>query len=165
MQKSTHRLCYRVLAGMLSLVCLFSLLMGTAPAAFAASAEYPENIELLFLNKPNDNIIISEDERSADFNIPDSGQQVDIRLRISLNKKYEEGQLSIIIPYNAFKNRNGEDFHMTNKIAFPDYFFVDLYRFQKCLSIQLFCSYLHKLLSLRCIGVQEMKPILPQTQL
>ena len=118
MQKSTHRLCYRVLAGMLSLVCLFSLLMGTAPAAFAASAEYPENIELLFLNKPNDNIIISEDERSADFNIPDSGQQVDIRLRISLNKKYEEGQLSIIIPYNAFKNRNGEDFHMTNKIAF-----------------------------------------------
>ncbi|WP_294470381.1 Spy0128 family protein [uncultured Ruminococcus sp.] len=118
MQKTTHRLEYRVLAGLLSLVCLFSLLVGTAPGVFAAPAEYPENIELLFLNTPDENTIISADAKTVDYTIPDSSQQVDIRLRISLNKKYEDGQLMIEIPYNGFRDRDGGDFHMANKAAF-----------------------------------------------
>lgn len=56
------------------------------------------------------------------------------------------------------KNANVTFFQITSLLTCTD--FKSAY-----LSIQLFCSYLHKLLSLRCIGVQEMKPILPQTQL
>ena len=116
--KSTHRLEYRVLATIMSLVCLFSVLLGSCPAAFAEGAEYPENIELLFLNEPSENISITDEGKTADYTIPGNNQQVDVRLRISLNKKYEEGQLRIEIPYHGFKDRDGGDFNLTNKSSF-----------------------------------------------
>lgn len=117
MSKSTHKPGHRVLAGFLSLICLLSMIIDCAPTAFAADSNYPENVELLFLNDASENVKYSEDGKKADFTITGTTQQVNIRLRISLNKQYEDGQLKVEIPAHGFKTRDGKDYDLKNKDA------------------------------------------------
>ena len=119
MGKSTYRFRERLLAGFLSLMCVLSLVIGTAPQAFAEPQEgYVENIELFFTNEASDNISYSEDGKKADFSIPSTEQQVNVRLVVSLNKLYQKGQLRVEVPYRAFQKRDGSYSFMTNKTAF-----------------------------------------------
>ncbi|MBQ8965864.1 FctA domain-containing protein [Ruminococcus sp.] len=118
MEKSTHRKEYRFLAGLLSLVCLFSVVFGSVPEAFAASAEYPENIELVFNEAEDENIKITDDGKTADYTIPELQQRVNIQLKLSLNKRYENGQLRIEIPSEAFSRRDGDLYSMDKKYEF-----------------------------------------------
>ncbi|SFC05219.1 Spy0128 family protein [Ruminococcus albus] len=120
MRKSTHRPQYRLLSGLLSLVCLFTVAFGSVPSVSAESAELPENIELFFSKTETAGTgeVISDDGRTADYTIEGNKQQVNVMLRLSLNKTYEAGRLEIEIPYNAFVDRDGEPFTMAAKEAF-----------------------------------------------
>lgn len=121
MSKSTHKFGHRVLAGFLSLICLFSLVLDSAPKAFAdpdPDPSHAENIELYFTDEPSENIVVTNGAKTIDYTIPSSEQIVNIKLHISLNKKYVDGQLQIAIPAHGFKTRDGGDFSMANKSAF-----------------------------------------------
>lgn len=120
MRKSTHRPQYRLLSGLLSLVCLFTVAFGSVPSVSAESAELPENIELFFSKTETDGTgeVISDDGRTADYTIEGKTQQVNVTLRLSLNKTYEAGRLEIEVPYSAFEDRYGDPFALTAKEAF-----------------------------------------------
>ncbi len=120
MRKSTHRPQYRLLSGFISLICLFTAVLGSVPSVSAASAELPENIQLFF-NKGEDEVdgvVISNDGKTADYTIEGDKQQVNVTLRLSLNKTYEEGRLQIEVPYDAFTDRRGDPFHLSAKADF-----------------------------------------------
>lgn len=120
MRKSTHRPQYRLLSGLLSLVCLFTVAFGSVPSVSAETVELPENIELFFAKTETDGTgeVISDDGRTADYTIEGDKQQVNMTLRLSLNKTYEEGRLLIEVPYKAFTDRNGEPFKLAAKRDF-----------------------------------------------
>ncbi len=89
MSKSTHKFGHRVLAGFLSLICLFSLVLDSAPKAFAdpdPDPSHAENIELYFTDEPSENIVVTNGAKTIDYTIPSSEQIVNIKLHISLNK-------------------------------------------------------------------------------
>lgn len=103
----------------MSLICLFTLVAGSSPRAFADDAEYPENIDLVFVKgSGDDHITLSNGDKAADYDIKSTSQTVSVQLRISLNKKYEEGQLRIVIPFRAFTDRDGGYYHMMDKATF-----------------------------------------------
>ena len=103
----------------MSLICLFTLVAGSSPRAFADDAEYPENIDLVFVKgSGDDHITLSNGDKAADYDIKSTSQTVSVQLRISLNKKYEEGQLRIVIPFRAFTDRDGGYYRMMNKATF-----------------------------------------------
>ncbi|SEL45543.1 Spy0128 family protein [Ruminococcus albus] len=120
MGKSTHRPQYRLLSGLLSLVCLFTVAFGSVPSVSAESAELPENIELFFSKTETAGTgeDISDDGRTADYTIEGDKQQVNVTLRLSLNKTYEKGRLSIEVPYKAFVDRRGDPFTLAAKDDF-----------------------------------------------
>jgi pilin isopeptide linkage protein len=120
MRKSTHRPQYRLLSGLLSLVCLFTVAFGSVPSVSAETAELPENIQLFFSKTETAGTgeDISDDGRTADYTIEGDKQQVNVTLRLSLNKTYEEGRLNIEVPYNAFVDRDGTPFTLAAKDDF-----------------------------------------------
>lgn len=120
MRKSTHRPQYRLLSGFISLICLLTAVFGCVPTVSAESVELPENIQLFF-NKGEDDVSgvdVSDDGRTADYTIEGDKQQVDITLRLSLNKSYYAGRLQIEVPYEAFTDRRGDPFNLTAKADF-----------------------------------------------
>ena len=118
MKKSTHRTAYRLLSGIISMICLFSVVFGTAMPVSAQNKPLPENIKLLFSETESDYIKLSNEGKACDYTIEGSEQIVNLVLRMSLNKRYEKDQLTIEIPYNGFRERGRGYFSMSNKSDF-----------------------------------------------
>ncbi len=115
MNVTTHKPGYRLLAGMLSLICLFSLVMGNMPKAFAAGDELPLNVSLTFsdhdsLGNKVDYITLDLGGKKATHKFAQGVKFVYPRadLQISLNGEVEEGRYRIEIPYLPFKERDGK---------------------------------------------------------
>lgn len=90
MSKSTHKTEYRILAGLLSLVCLLSFVFGSVPKSYADPL--PVNVNLFLRDGSGETA--TEWEPDHKYEIEGKTQNVFVRLNISFNGTYEEDRLA-----------------------------------------------------------------------
>lgn len=115
MSRSVRKVGHRVLSGLLSVICLFSLVLSSVPSAFAAEEPPENNIRLVFAD--SDGATISEDGTHADYEVGGKTQIVEIQVQVNINYAVEKDKLTIRIPLVAFKDRDGNPAYKANAAA------------------------------------------------
>ena len=100
----------RAFAALVSLICMFTVLFGSAEPVFADSDYNDVAVKLQFVNDDESVTTLTDNDRKAVYDMCADGdirakQISHIALRLRMNGQFEEGQIEIRVPYYAFLNR------------------------------------------------------------